>query len=185
MNSLRWSPVQGRENLITNYLDSNFYIFLFRIFLTTLVNQEPPFWWNLFFVLRHLFYFNLSNYDGLGPLTFLTRCIINYIYTRSWRDSRVYIQTGWQHAQPPGPPHTHLFIFFVTVFFHQKNHDIYAENELILVKCSGLNWIGKHIFKSTFLFSTAVPSKLCMNYIIKFVMYRNNQNQTLVKLENE
>ena len=138
-----------------------------------------------FLYLRHLFYFNLSNYDGLGPLTFLTRCIINYIYTRSWRDSRVYIQTGWQHAQPPGPPHTHLFIFFVTVFFHQKNHDIYAENELILVKCSGLNWIGIHIFKSTFLFSTAVPSKLCMNYIIKFVMYRNNQNQTLVKLENE
>ena len=121
MNSLRWSPVQGRENLITNYLDSNFYIFLFRIFLTTLVNQEPPFWWNLFFVLRHLFYFNLSNYDGLGPLTFLTRCIINYIYTRSWRDSRVYIQTGWQHAQPPGPPpHTSFHFFRNCVLFFIK-----------------------------------------------------------------
>ena len=184
MNSLRWSPVQGRENLITNYLDSNFYIFLFRIFLTTLVNQEPPFWWNLFFVLRHLIYFNLSNYDGLGPLTFLTRCIITFIPGAEETAWYIFRQVD-SMPNPLDPPHTHLFIFFVTVFFHQKNHDIYAENELILVKCSGLNWIGKHIFKSTFLFSTAVPSKLCMNYIIKFVMYRNNQNQTLVKLENE
>ena len=91
-------------------------------------------------------YFNLSNYDGLGPLTFLTRCIITFIPGAEEKVRYIFRQVD-SMPNPLDPPSTSFHFFRNCVFFHQKNHDIYAENELILVKCSGLNWIGKNNVK--------------------------------------